>query len=414
MTLAGAKARQKKIAASNAVTFPLVGEADADFSSPPPQGGTEKKEQGERERKLLAWYDRHRRILPWRAGPGETSDPYRVWLSEIMLQQTTVKSVAPYYARFLQRWPDVDSLAAAPLQEVLKTWAGLGYYARARNLHACAKAVVAEHGGHFPSSLEGLRALPGIGPYTAAAIAAIAFDRRAVPVDGNIERIVTRLFAVEEPLPAAKASVRELAETLMPRTRPGDFAQALMDLGATICTPQRPVCALCPLNEGCLARRRGDPETFPVKLPKVKGRLRRGAAFVVTRADGAVLVRTRPAKGLLASMTELPTTEWAHDFAERDALMQAPKLSSPLPRGERKIKWRRLPGLVTHVFTHFPLELIVYAAKVPAGTRAPKGARWVPIADLAGEALPTLMRKVAAHALAIVKSPLTTAQPFSS
>jgi A/G-specific adenine glycosylase len=377
MTLAGAKASRKKIAS---------GKREPEASSPLLSG------EGKSSAALLAWYDRHRRILPWRAGPGETSDPYRVWLSEIMLQQTTVKSVAPYYTRFLQRWPDIRSLAAAPLDDVLKAWAGLGYYARARNLHACAKAVVAEHGGHFPSTLDELRKLPGIGLYTAAAIAAIAFGQRAMPVDGNIERIVSRLFAVEKPLPAAKAAIRALAETLTPENRAGDFAQALMDLGSTICTPQRPACALCPLNEECLARRRGDPEIFPLKTPKAKGRLRRGAAFVAMRADGAVLMRTRPEKGLLGGMTELPTSEWIHDFAEDDALASAPRVEGAKP------KWRRVPGVVTHVFTHFPLELVIFCAKISAGAKPPKDARWVPRNDIAGEALPTVMRKVLAHA----------------
>jgi A/G-specific adenine glycosylase len=206
---------------------------------------------------LLAWYDRHRRVLPWRAPPGRRADPYRVWLSEIMLQQTTVTAVAPYYARFAARWPDVRALAAAPLDEVLKAWAGLGYYARARNLHACARAVVEHHGGEFPKSETALRALPGIGDYTAAAIAAIAFDAPASPVDGNIERVVARLFAVAEPLPAAKPALRLLARELTPQRRTGDFAQAMMDLGATICTPKKPACALCPLNEACAAFARG-------------------------------------------------------------------------------------------------------------------------------------------------------------
>ena len=215
--------------------------------------------------RLLRWYDRHRRVLPWRARKGERADPYRVWLSEIMLQQTTVKAVAPYYARFLARFPAVAELAAAPLEDVLKLWAGLGYYARARNLHACAKAVVERHGGTFPGSEEELRTLPGIGAYTAAAIAAIAFDQPASPVDGNIERVIARLFAVEEELPAAKPRIRALAESLTPQRRAGDFAQAMMDLGATICTPKKPACALCPWMASCAARERGDQESFPRK-----------------------------------------------------------------------------------------------------------------------------------------------------
>jgi A/G-specific adenine glycosylase len=342
---------------------------------------------------LLAWYDRHRRKLPWRALPGKTPDPYRVWLSEIMLQQTTVKAVAPYFARFIARWRNVRTLAAAPLDDVLKLWAGLGYYARARNLHACAQAVVERHDGHFPASEAELAALPGIGPYTAAAIAAIAFGLRAAAVDGNVERVVARLFAVEDELPAAKAQIRRLTQGLVPAERTGDFAQALMDLGATICTPKKPACALCPWIEHCAARRRGDAESFPIKTPKREGRLRRGAAFVVTRADGFVLVRSRPPKGLLGGMTEVPTTAWTHDFDEGGALVEAPRLARAKP------KWRRLPGIVAHVFTHFPLQLVVYCASVAANSPAPTGMRWVPLADLPGEALPNLMRKVLKHAL---------------
>jgi A/G-specific adenine glycosylase len=349
-----------------------------------------KTERGPDAAVLLAWYDRHRRRLPWRAPPGETPDPYRVWLSEIMLQQTTVKTVAPYYARFLARWPNVAALAASPLADVLKLWAGLGYYARARNLHACARAVVERHGGRFPDEVAALAALPGVGPYTAAAIAAIAFGRRASPVDGNVERVIARLFAVYAPLPAAKPEIRRLAEAITPAERPGDFAQALMDLGAMICTPLRPSCALCPWNDVCAAHRLGAAETFPRKSPKAEGRLRRGAAFWVERADGAVLVRTRPLRGLLAGMSEVPTSEWTHAFDADAALRAAPRV----PNGKAKLAWRKLPGKVTHVFTHFPLELIVYAAAVPASMRAPHGTRFVPRAAFDDEAWPSLMRKV--------------------
>jgi A/G-specific adenine glycosylase len=342
---------------------------------------------------LLKWYDRHRRRLPWRALPGQHADPYRVWLSEIMLQQTTVKAVAPYYARFLERWNDVRALASAPLDDVLKGWAGLGYYARARNLHACARAVVERYGGTFPASEEDLRTLPGIGAYTAAAIAAIAFDQHATPVDGNIERVIVRLYAIETPLPAAKPEIYERAVALTPR-RAGDFAQAMMDLGAAICSPKNPACALCPWNDVCAARARGDAETFPRRTPKREGALRRGAAFVVRRADGKVLVRTRPARGLLGGMTEVPTTEWSKDFAEADALTVAPRFSAI-----KQNRWRRTAGVVRHVFTHFPLELTVYAAELPAKAAAPAGTRWVAFDDLSGEALPSLMRKVIAHAL---------------
>jgi A/G-specific adenine glycosylase len=345
---------------------------------------------------LLAWYDRHRRRLPWRALPGERADPYRVWLSEVMLQQTTVKAVGPYFARFTARWPSVGALAAAPLDDVLKLWAGLGYYARARNLHACAKAVVERHGGAFPSSEAELAALPGIGSYTAGAIAAIAFDAPSAAVDGNAERVVARLFAVAQELPVGKSELRRLALRLVPADRPGDFAQALMDLGATICTSKKPACAFCPWSDACAARVRGDPESFPVKAPKKVGRLRRGAAFVAVRADGFVLLRSRPAKGLLGGMTEVPTTPWVHDFDADKALAQAPRLAV----GRARLQWRRIPGVVTHVFTHFPLELTVYVAKLPADTAAaPPDARWVACADTPGEALPSLMRKVLAHAL---------------
>jgi A/G-specific adenine glycosylase len=340
---------------------------------------------------LLAWYDRHRRKLPWRPLPGVRADPYRVWLSEIMLQQTGVKWVAPYFEKFVQRWPGVNDLGCASLDDVLRMWAGLGYYSRARNLHACAVAVLREHGGAFPDTEEGLRTLPGIGPYTAAAIAAIAFGRRTMPVDGNIERVVSRLFAVEEPLPQAKPRIQQLAATLLAATRAGDSAQALMDLGSTICTPKKPACALCPINDDCAARIRGDQETFPHKAPKKTGALRRGAAFVVTRGD-ELLVRTRAEKGLLGGMTEVPTSEWIAAQDDKAALKQAPALKGVA-------RWHRKAGVVTHVFTHFPLQLLVYTATVAARTRAPEGMRWVPIATLQDEALPNVMRKVIAHGL---------------
>jgi A/G-specific adenine glycosylase len=337
---------------------------------------------------LLRWYDRHHRKLPWRATPGERMDAYRVWLSEIMLQQTTVKAVGPYYMRFLSRWPDVRALAAVKLDDVLKAWAGLGYYARARNLHACAIAVVDRHGGYFPDNEQRLRTLPGIGAYTAAAIAAIAFDRRAIAIDGNIERVIARLFAIETPLPAAKREVRERAEALLPTRRFGDFTQALMDLGATICTPKKPACGICPWMQACAARERGDAESLPHKAPKLEGKMRYGASFVVTRADGQVLVRSRPSNGLLGGMTEVPSIAWTQGWDEDMALMQAPL----------KARWRKLSGLVEHGFTHFPLRQTVYVARVPARTAAPDGMRWVPLADLHGEALPNIMRKVLAHA----------------
>ncbi len=351
--------------------------------NPPPQGGREHSENAASPKvdpQLL---------LAWRARGGNKADPYAVWLSEIMLQQTTVKTVGPYYAKFLTKWPTVEALAKAPLDDVLRAWAGLGYYARARNLHACAREVAERHNGIFPDNIEALRALPGIGEYTAAAVGSIAFDLAAVPVDGNVERVVTRLYAVEEAMPAAKPEIKRLAASLLPPHRAGDFAQAFMDLGATICTPKKPACALCPWNEPCIARARGDQETFPRKAPKREGKERYGVAFVALRADDCVLLRQRPEKGLLGAMTEVPGSDWAHDFDMKAALRSAPM----------NAKWRKLAGEVTHVFTHFPLALTVYVAEVPRGTTAPTGARWAKRAGLAEEALPTVMRKVLAHAL---------------
>lgn len=347
-------------------------------------------------RTLLSWYDRERRILPWRAAPGVAPDPYRVWLSEIMLQQTTVKAVLPRYADFLRRWPDVKALAAAGLGEVLAAWAGLGYYARARNLHACAREVVSRHGGHFPATEAELRTLPGIGDYTAAAIAAIAFGAQATPIDGNIERVVARLFAVTTPLPAAKPEIRSLAAALTPDERTGDFAQAMMDLGATLCSPRRPACGLCPVISGCEAHTtQGLAEVLPYREEKPGRPTRRGVAFVALREDGAVLLRERPLKGLLGGMLETPSSPWTEGGETR---------KSALDHAPLKAAWREVPALVEHTFTHFHLELSVYFAEVAsdmklARTAQPDRCRWVPVRELHAAALPSVMRKVLAHAL---------------
>jgi A/G-specific adenine glycosylase len=299
----------------------------------------------------------------------------------------------------LARWPDLKALAAASLDEILAAWAGLGYYARARNMHACARALVERYAGQFPASESALRELPGIGAYTAAAIAAIAFDQCTTPVDGNIERVIARLYALATPLPAGKAEIARHARALTPASRAGDFAQALMDLGATICTPKNPACALCLWKESCVAHARGEAELLPRRAPKRDGELRRGAAFVARRADDRVLLRTRPARGLLGGMAEVPTTAWAVDFHLSQALAAAPRFHLPLPSGQTEVLWRRLPGAVRHVFTHFPLELTVYRAEVPRQAAAPAGMRWTAVAELGNEALPSLMRKVVAHGL---------------
>ncbi|HZT52085.1 MAG TPA: A/G-specific adenine glycosylase [Stellaceae bacterium] len=341
---------------------------------------------------LLAWYDRHRRVLPWRAPPGARPDPYRVWLSEIMLQQTTVAAVAPYYARFLARWPDIDALARAELDEVLHAWQGLGYYARARNLHACARAV-ARRGG-FPDTEAGLRELPGIGAYTAAAIAAIAFGRPAAAVDGNAERCLARLRAVWTPLPAAKKRLRDLAAALVPADRPGDFAQALMDLGATICTPAKPRCGLCPWRDACAGRSRGLAERLPRRAARRVKPKRHGVAFWAVNESGAVLLRQRPLKGLLGGMMEVPSTAWRAEPWSVDEAARAAPLEA---------RWRRLPGAVAHGFTHFDLELVVLAGSAEASA-APDGV-WVEPARLGEHALPSVMKKVIAWAQSAAAAP---------
>ncbi len=330
---------------------------------------------------VLAWYDRHARSLPWRVSPADRArgvrpDPYRVWLSEVMLQQTTVAAVGRYYARFLHLWPTVADLAASPLEPVLVEWAGLGYYARARNLHACAVAVVERFGGVFPTSSADLLTLPGVGPYTAAAIAAITADERVAVVDGNVDRVVARYLALDVPVRDAKDLVRGTVQAVVPG-RAGDFAQALMDLGATICAPRNASCLLCPLEPGCRGAK-SDPLRFPVKAAKPERPTRYGHAFVMRDTDGDVYLRTRAEKGLLAQMTETPVSEWTADRRP---------VAHPLASD-----WRHL-GQVVHVFTHFRLELEVWSAVVPDPSLLDEG-WWADPRKLDAEALPSLFRKV--------------------
>ncbi len=343
---------------------------------------------------LLAWYGRNRRILPWRAEPGMAQDPYLVWLSEIMLQQTTVKAVLPRYAQFLRRWPDVRALAAAELGEVLAAWAGLGYYARARNLHACAREVVMRFGGSFPETERELRSLPGIGDYTAAAIAAIAFGARATPVDGNIERVVARLFAVTTKLPAAKAEIRALALGLTPEERAGDFAQGLMDLGAMLCSPKHPACGLCPLVSGCAGHAQGLAEVLPYREEKPERPTRRGHAFVALRADGAVLLRERPLRACSAAC-------WR----------RRPRPGPRAPGRSLSAIMRRLErnGARCRVSSSTPSPIFIWSLpSIWQGSRrtqrsprplSPSAAVGCRVRDLHGAALPSVMRKVLAHAL---------------
>jgi A/G-specific adenine glycosylase len=341
---------------------------------------------------LLAWYDRHHRDLPWRVSPamaarGVLPDPYHIWLSEVMLQQTTVAAVKAYFAKFVSRWPTVNDLAAAPVDDVMAAWAGLGYYARARNLKKCADAVADVHGGQFPDTEEGLRALPGIGDYTSAAVAAIAFDRQAAVMDGNVERVISRLYAIATPLPAAKPLVKQKVALLTPAVRPGDFAQAMMDLGATICTPKRPACSLCPFNDGCDAMRLHDPEHFPVKAAKKSKPVRQGAAFVAVNAEGEILLRRRIDSGLLGGMTEVPTTGWTARI-DGDATLAAAPFAAD---------WQAC-GTVVHVFTHFELRLSIFRASVEASSGSNDG-WWEPVTNLDAQALPTVMKKAIAQAI---------------
>lgn len=331
---------------------------------------------------LLGWYDRQGRALPWRVRPedrarGVMPDPYAIWLSEIMLQQTTIAHGTPYWHKFLTLYPTVTNLAAAPLDDILTHWAGLGYYARARNLHKCAQIIVAEYGGQFPQTKAELLRLPGIGDYTASTLAAICFDEATSIVDGNVERVITRLHLVEEPLPKAKTRIRALASVLADPDRPGDYGQALMDLGATLCTPRSPSCLLCPWSDWCEAHACGDMEAYPKKIPKKPQPVRYGHAYVMVRGE-AVWLRRREESGLLGGMAEVPTTEWASD---------APDDTPPIDA-----EWTLMPSGVKHVFTHFELRLEVHKASLTQDP--PLDGQWIQFGNLDKKALPTLFKKV--------------------
>lgn len=339
---------------------------------------------GEMQDRLLCWFDCNKRAMPWRARAGHAPNPYHVWLSEIMLQQTTVAAVAPYFEKFVKKWPTVKKLAAADLDAVLAQWAGLGYYARARNLHACAQTIVRDYGGAFPCTVDELRALQGIGPYTAAAIASIAFDVQAVAVDGNVERVVSRLYAIETPLPRSKPDIKIRAEEIASDvTRAGDFTQAFMELGATVCTPKNPKCGLCPWQAYCKAGQAGTAARFPRKTPKAARPVRYGKVFWITDAQGRFLVHKRSGKGLYEGLYQLPTTQWTHD---KDAAM---RVKAPFSGLVSK-------GLsVRHTFTHFDVVLEIYTG-VKKAHRVPvslTGARWIYPENMGDYGLPSLMKK---------------------
>lgn len=337
-----------------------------------------------RAQELLDWYDRERRDLPWRMAPGQKADPYKVWLSEIMLQQTTVVTVKGYFRTFLERWPSVQDLANAELDEVLHAWQGLGYYARARNLHKCAQVVTREYNGRFPEDEKRLLDLPGIGPYTAAAVAAIAFGLKASPVDGNVERVVSRLFQVEEKMPKAKKQLAELAKTLTPDARAGDFAQAMMDLGATICTPKKAACGLCPWMKECQARLNGEPTDYPKKEPKKQKPVRRCFVYILVKKDGSFLLRKRPEKGLLGGLMEFPSSPWQESAIERTEAQRIAPADA---------LWTLVDiADIRHTFTHFHLDMKVLIGRV--GGHPPVDGVWVMPGDLDDYALPTLMKKV--------------------
>lgn len=336
--------------------------------------------------KLLDWYDSNHRVLPWRALPGKQQDPYYVWLSEIMLQQTTVATVKAYFIKFIEQWSTVNQLAEASLDEILHSWQGLGYYTRARNLHKCAQVIVNEYNGIFPQDYKELKKLPGIGDYTAAAILSIAFDIKATVIDGNVDRVISRLFVIEEPLPASKKIIREYARQLTPDTRSGDYAQALMDLGATICTPATPMCLLCPLKVECKALETPDPQFYPRRLPKAKKPYKYGIVFCLQRkSDGAVLLRKRPEEGLLGGMIEIPSSDWLEEKEPIQAVIKQSPLQVGFINTEKSIK---------HTFTHFSLELAIYKGNVNDNLKAPAGCFWCLPSEFEKQAIPTVMKKV--------------------
>ncbi len=331
---------------------------------------------------LLDWYDRHARKMPWRVGPADRAagvrpDPYHVWLSEVMLQQTTVAAVRDYFLRFTARWPTVDALAAAPDDQVMGEWAGLGYYARARNLLRCARIVTDVHAGQFPDTHDGLLKLPGIGPYTAAAISSIAFDRPETVLDGNVERVMSRLYDIHDPLPGSKPQLKDKAAGLTPLERPGDHAQAVMDLGATICTPKSPACGICPLRAPCQSRLAGTQAELPRKTAKMPKPTRYGHVYIAQRGDGAMLLERRPDKGLLGGMLGWPGSDWS------DTPIESPPFAG---------NWQVLPAEVRHTFTHFHLVLRIWAAPLPENS-APAGLTIIEKHAFRPGDLPTVMRK---------------------
>jgi len=330
---------------------------------------------------LLHWYDANARDLPWRIPPaksrgGQRPDPYHIWMSEVMLQQTTVAAVIKYFQAFTTRWPTVEALASAPDDDVMAQWAGLGYYARARNLLKCARRVVDEFGGNFPDTRDTLLTLPGIGPYTAAAIASIAFGRSETVVDGNVERVMARLFGIATPLPAAKPELTALAASLTPNARAGDYAQAVMDLGATVCTPKSPKCEQCPLSAPCLARADGRAAEMPFRSPKPVKPTRLGAIYVARNGAGAWLLERRPDKGLLGGMLGWPGAEWG------EVAIEQPPFSA---------NWQQMDREVLHTFTHFHLRLSVHVATV--GNVNPTQGIFMPHTQFDPADLPTVMRK---------------------